>query len=225
MTDAVLYFVRAGENEELRFSLRSVEKHLPGVPVFIVGDKPGWVQGVEYRKGNYRVDKPLNVWDNLLIGCLWDQVPEHLVVFNDDMYITEPVTEIPVLYRKSLAAHVASLADRTDWWGKSMRRTAELLPDDALSYELHTPFPCRKSQMRDTMLNVDAGLTPPQWRTMYGNHWHTDPVKHPDVKLTKYHREIGTLPAPFASTNDVTFRWARPYLEALFPHPSRFERW
>lgn len=218
--DAAVYIVRTGPNEELRYSLRSLHAHFPGTPVYIVGYKPDWVTGTAYLPGNHHHSKPLNVWGNLQLAANWDNVPENIVIFNDDIYILEPVPHIPTLYRGSLRAHIESLHNRTDWWTDSLERTAALLNDDALSYELHTPFPCQRTLMADT-LNRDPGDNPPQWRTLYGNQWGIGGDQAPDVKLTPQHPSIPN--GPFASTSDASFRWAKEQLRLRFRHPSPFE--
>jgi len=220
--DAFCYFVRPGDNEELRMSLRSVAKHYPDVPVYIVGDMPPWVRNVHYTPGNiFPGNKPWNVWYNLRLIAEWDEVPEDIVVMNDDMYILEPLDEIPVLYRSTLKEHLELLGERDDWWSRSLYHTADILPKDALSYELHTPFPAKKSQLAKS-LSIDPGTYPPQWRTLYGNHWHTNPAQAEDVKVTRARHWLPE--GPFASTHDMSFRWVKYHLHSLYPKPSVHER-
>jgi hypothetical protein len=219
--DAFVYIVRPGDNPELRVSLRSVHTYFPGVPVYIVGDKPSWVTNVHFLKGNPSMGKPQNVWANLVAAFNWDEVPERVVAMNDDFMLTDRVTRFPELYRCTLKEHLAILRGRDDWWSRSMHHTASLLPGDALSYELHMPFPCLKSQMAKT-LDIDPGPNPPQWRTLYGNQWITGARKaRHDVKLRGGY--IGALPRPFASTTDVSFRDMRRQLFYRFPYASPFE--
>lgn len=217
--DAFVYIVRHGPNEELRFSLRSLHQHFPGTPVFIVGNMPSWCQPTGYLPGNHWKDKPSNVWGNLQLAAGWDALPDDIVIMNDDMYITGPVKKIPVLYRGPLADHVDSLRGRNDWWSHSMRHTASLLPEDARSYELHTPFPCSRSLMHET-LSIRSGLYPPQWRTLYGNQHHSGRRAKRDVKIA---RRTDALPTPFASTRDISFRLNRRLLAQAFPDPSPHE--
>jgi hypothetical protein len=218
--DGIAYIVRPGENDELKFSLRSIDRHFPGVPVFIVGDMPDWCRPDGYLPGNRYDTKPLNVWDNLTLLTGWHELPDEIVVMNDDMYITAPIDHIPVLYRGTLQAHIRSLGARTDDWAQSLVTTAELLGPDALSYELHTPFPCNRHRMAET-LDRDPGQVPPQWRTIYGNQWHKDAVRADDVKIKRF---VTHLPSPFASTHDISFRFVRPALELTYTTPSRYER-
>lgn len=219
--DAVAYFVRPGDNPELRVSLRSIHTYFPGKPVYIVGDKPDWVRNVQFLKGNPHDDKPQNVWANLVLLTNWDETPERLLLMMDDVYLTERVHHIPHQYRCTLEEHIQTLKHRADWWTGSLRHTATLLPEDALSYELHTPFPCLKTQMAQT-LSINPGPYPPQWRTLYGNQWVTGAKQAAeDVKIPARHR--GHIPRPYASTTDTSFRWVRRQLLGMFPLPSPFE--
>lgn len=217
--EAFVYIVRHGPNEELRYSLRSLHQHFPGIPIFIVGDMPSWCRPEGFLPGNHWKDKPSNVWGNLQLASTWTDVPEDIVIMNDDMYITGPVRKIPVLYRGPLADHVDSLRGRNDWWSHSIRHTASLLPEDARSYELHTPFPCSRSRLAE-VLNTDPGPHPPQWRTLYGNHHHGGRQADSDVKIP---RRVEALPTPFASTRDISFRLNRHIIDAAFPEPGPSE--
>lgn len=219
-TPAFCWFARPGENEELRFSLRTVHRFFPDAPLYIVGDKPDWVTGVAFLQGNRHGAKKLNVWDNLVLLADWDDVPDDIVIMNDDMFIVQPIRTIPVLYRGTLVDHIARLGDRDDWWTRSLQHTQRLLGPYALSYELHTPFPAKRSQLRES-LAIDPGDDPPQWRTLYGNQWHTNPTIAKDVKITRAVKQVPH--GPFISTTDQTFRFVRYMLLQIVPGPSPYE--
>lgn len=218
--EAIAYFVRSGPNEELRFSLRSVAKAYPDLPVFIVGDKPDWCHPDGFLPGNHWANKPLNVWGNLTLLAGWDQLPDRILVMMDDLYITGPVKDIPVLYRGALTEHLELVAHRSDEWAQSLRKTAEELPPEALSYELHTPFPCSRVLLNDTLAR-EPGAVPPQWRTLYGNTHHVNPTRADDVKITNTRPAIP--PGPFISTTDMSWRWVKHHLQRALPTPSPWE--
>lgn len=222
--EAALWFVRQGPNEELRYSIRSFTTQFPDVPVFIVGDKPAWVRNVTFTQGNPHSEKPLNVWANLTLASQWDELPENIVIMMDDIYLMEPIAEIPMLYRGPLKTHLESLKHRQDWWSNSLKATAVALANagisDPLSYELHTPFPCRKSLLAEA-LDRDPGTCPPQWRTLYGNLHRVPATLHPDVKINTHNRKNQT--GAFISTSDQSFRLIKHVLANKFPNPSPHE--
>lgn len=223
----LVYIVRPGQNEELRYSIRSAVTNLPVQSLTIVGGAPGWVRGARHIPGNRHRSKPMNVLDNIRLAVTDPDLPDDVVIMNDDFYIMEPCDTIPVLYREPLAQHISRVRSR-DWWAESLQRTATWLAEvrhtDPLSYELHTPFPMNRPLMASILdrLGDRYADNPPQWRTIYGNLAGIGGDRSADGKLSTAQ---GILPAGrFVSTSDVGFYMgAHRKLAALFPHRSPFE--
>lgn len=223
----LVYIVRPGGNEELRYSLRSAWANLPVESVTIVGDPPGWVTGARVIPGNRFDSKPRNVLDNVRIAVNDPDVPEQIVLMNDDFFVLEPHDTIPVLYRGLLVDQIERLRNRT-WWSTSLRATLTWLQEqgypDPLSYELHVPFPVEKSAMRAALdrLGDYEAVNPPQWRTVYGNLARIGGQSHRDAKAKQPGQPVRR--GPFLSTDDGAFyldHWA--WLASQFPDPSPFE--
>lgn len=225
----VVYPVRPGEaNEELRYSLRSLQQNYPSVrTVWLVGFQPSWVTGVEFIGGNYSQSAQTNVYQNVLAAMQHPDVDDDVVVFNDDFFVTAPVTGVETLYRGTLAEHLALPAVRrsNSWWRQSLITTQVCLQAvgirEPLSYELHVPLPCKKGLMRETLERF-AEVTPanpPQWRSLYGNLHVTAARQAADVKRFL----SGRVPTPYLSTSDASWRQYRKPVTALFPEPSRYE--
>lgn len=225
----LVYIVRPGRNEELRFSLRSVAANLPVESVTIVGDPPGWVTGCRVLPGNRYHTKVRNVYDNVRIAAEDPQVPAEFVLMNDDFYVLEPVTTIPTLHRGPLAAHRDRLHPHRTWWTVSLDATIAFLRDrgfeNPLSYELHTPMPVVKEKMA-AVLSTAADYqpdNPPQWRTIYGNLAGIGGELARDAKIAQPDRparERGT----FLSTDDGAFALeVVAELRERFPEPSPYE--
>lgn len=227
----VVYLVRGGRNEELRYSLRSLY-HLPHDRVWVVGaNPPPWLTGVErigVRQQQYKfADVPLK----LLAACRHPEISDPFWLFNDDFFVTRPVDGFPLLHRGPLRAQMAC------GWGESYRqgadRTARLLvswghrDDGLLSYELHMPLWVRKREFVEAWQRaqfVDFTI-PTCFRSLYGNHAQLGGREVDDAKV----RDCDSLPdpdAPAVSTTDRTFargevgRWIR----ARLPDPSPYER-
>lgn len=228
----LVYPVRPGvKNEELRYSLRSVEANLPVESVTIVGYCPPWLKPDLFIAGNKHVDKQRNVFGNVRLACEHDGVPDEFVSMNDDFFVLAPVTEIPVVYRGRLADHL-ELIHRHGWWWKSMEATMRYLLEqgieDPLSYDLHRPLPTVKRDMAKVLAEAAdyQPRNPPQWRTLYGNlagiggTQDADDVKVYSAKVE--HRARG----PFVSTTDSGFATTETgaRIRAAYTTPSRWER-
>lgn len=226
MSTAV-YIVRPGENEELRYSLRSVEKNLPEISdVVIVGHAEPWLRDVTVIPGNpHGQHKRMNVWANVYTAATAPGLPDDIVLMNDDFMVMHPAV-VTMAYRGTLDAHIEPL--RPGWWRTSLELARQWLQHhgytEPLSYELHRPFPMNRAKMAQVM-DEAAGLhrrNPPQWRTIYGNRWSVGGEQDQDAKL---YRTATTVPeGTWLSTSDASFELLRPVLEAAFPDPSRWEQ-
>ena len=229
----IVYPVRPGDvNEELRYSLRSLDVNYPNHgTVWIVGFQPSWLTNVKFIEGNASSNGHANVYQNVLAACRHSGVSENAIIFNDDFFVTEPVTDIPLAYRGTLAEHLnlprLKATNAKSWWKDSLLTTQVCLQalgfEDPLSYELHIPMPVNTRLMRETLerFNDVTPHNPPQWRTLYGN-LHVDPnaaVRMGDGKAFR----PGQIRRPYLSTTDLSWRHFRPGLSTMFPTPSRYE--
>lgn len=221
--------VRPGDtNPELQFTLRALERNFPHRNVWIVGYKPEWVTGVQYLPGNDAQHKRGNLWHNLLSACKHPDISDECVLFNDDMVATAPVAHMPILYRGSLADHIAMrrVQRGEPWWRESLKTTQIILQalghPDPISYELHVPFRVNKHAMAKILERFKriTPENPPQWRTLYGVLNNIGGRRSEDCKSYR----PGELKTPWHSTDDRSFRHFRTQLEQMFPDPSRYER-
>lgn len=156
----LVYVVRPGDdNEELRYSLRSVAANMPHRKVWIVGHRPQWVTNVESIELKPQEDKFDNIIQSLRAACECDDITETFVAMNDDYFVMKPLGEIPVLHGATLRELHQQFLD----WGKNpdapylvaMRNTLETLESwghhDPLSYELHSPLPMNRAKLLDVL--------------------------------------------------------------------------
>ncbi|PJE24743.1 MAG: hypothetical protein CK431_04405 [Mycobacterium sp.] len=224
----VIYPVRPGDdNEELRYSLRSIAANFPHRRVWIVGYKPFWVTGCEYIPGNTG-EYHANVYNNIRAAVEHPDVSDRVVIFNDDFFVTEPVAELPTYYRGTLAAHIAMprVQRNRGWWLESLQTTMLCLQAHAiaapLSYELHVPLMVDRACMAATLAQFRhvSPANPPQWRTLYCNMNRVDGEPRCDVKA---YGKATSLHKPFHSTEDRFFPSFVNSLHELFTQPCRYE--
>ena len=218
------WFVRPGPNPELRYSLRSAHANAGVERVWIIGDPPDWYTGPRIP-GNPHDTKQRNVYANVQTIAEHVDLPEHVAIWNDDMYATEPVT-IDMAYRSTLTEHIQH-ADTYGWWGQSLKTTRTYLwhlgHRDPLSYELHRPFPVHRPTMTRILAaaaNFNPG-NPPQWRTLYGNLADAGGHQDTDGKITGPSRPLPT--GPWYSSSDHNFPRVARLLADLYPDPSPWE--
>jgi hypothetical protein len=226
----IVYICRKGDNEELRYSLRSVVKNLPESRVWIVGYKPTWYTG-DFIPVSDRADKFTNIRNALKAACNTANISNDFVFMHDDIYIIKPVQELKPMYAGALKARIKSHAPgrrHSTYYRKLADVTRHLISlgyDDPLNYEVHVPMPMNKQKL---ITIIDQRYLE---RSMYGNMFILDAVEIPhDVKNydgmkttsgISYDYIDGGL--PFLSSHDVSFIKMKSFLEELFPEPSKYE--
>lgn len=226
-------------NEQLRYSLRSAEVNFgePIESVWVVGDKPDWLTGVNFIRGNRFISGHRNVFDNILMACQHPKIPEEVVVMNDDFFVLDPVGYPGLTARCNLSGHISIVKHNSSWWLDSLLDTEAYLSSQGvekpLSYELHRPMPIHTKFMREVLeTTIESegvdGNNPPQWRTLYGNLLPDEykPKTIPMVRDGKIYGQ-GTIPwgTPYISTSsNRSFMRIKSQLKFWFPETSKWEK-
>jgi hypothetical protein len=224
--------VREGAvNQQLRYALRSWQACLPHRRVWIVGYKPAWLGGVGHiptRQNDAGATKYRNTTAAMRAACEHPDVTDTFLYANDDMFVMEPMDEMPVLHRGPIREVEPYYAARASGaYLQGMQETRDLLADhgyaDPLCYELHVPLPVSKAGM---LKALDAGrhLEVLHKRTMYGVLNQIGGEQIEDVKVLhrgpRFDRStpfLSTMPDSFA--NGEVGRVIR----SRFPSPSDYE--
>lgn len=228
----LVYPVRAGNaNEELRYSLRSMQAHLPHGNVYLIGAPPAWTQNVvlvPHRQGsNVRT----NTTTSMRLACTHPDVSDPFVWMNDDYFLMKPLLVVPRLNRGPIDSVIAELAPKKDSYAQGMVATKRLLIDNGfiegnvISYELHAPFIVHKTAMLYALkVHDDSKQGNLHKRTLYGNIFDYGGEEVPDHKIVnkiaQWDRDC-----LFISTSDTSFRehpvgnWIRSH----FQEPSPYE--
>lgn len=110
----VLYVIGTGSkwrNNELRYSLRSVEKHLKGYDrIFIVGDVPDFISNCNVilnpdattAGSNYRHE--YNIYNKIVCAIKYTDISDNFLFINDDHFFVKDVDikKYPFYFKCSL---------------------------------------------------------------------------------------------------------------------------
>lgn len=222
-----VYMCRAGKNEELRYSIRSVIKNAPVDNIWVVGDKPDWYVG-DFIKTKPVGNAYENVRNNLKHVIDHPNISDDFVLMNDDFFIVRKLNSVSHYHGGLLikrAERHQELAGPNQYSNLLMRTDTFLRKrgiKEPLSYELHVPMQLNKIKLSET---IDL---PSKIRSTYGNIHRIggeeiDDVKiysHPFFQIDSSSIDNGT---PYLSTEDGAFHQVRDYLANLFPEPSQYE--
>jgi hypothetical protein len=225
-----VYICREGNNEELRYSIRSVVAHASYNNIWLVGYKPDW-----YLGNFVNLPDTATKFDNIIncIKAITDvgAISDDFVLMNDDFFFLKDVGIVPTY-------HGDLLRDKIDRYiGLGSRRYAALLSrtynnlirqgiKNPLDYDIHVPMPMNKQKLKES---IKKAYFP---RSGYGNihnvgGTHIQDVKTYSVKNSlrpnSYDFKNGDM--PFVSTEDGSFQEVyETVLKDMFPEPSQYER-
>jgi hypothetical protein len=224
-----VYICRHGENEELRYSIRSVEKNFPRGNVWVIGGKPSWYSG-NYIPVEQSAGKQHSAIKNLSAIVQSKEIQEEFVLMNDDFFVVKPVKEIKTYHGGSLQDKIALRREITpgsrylDLLSKTYKVLQKIGITEILDYDIHVPMKISKTGLREAL---GFGT---QWRSTYGNTHRVGGEKIEDVKvygsidLSDLSYSIDNLVSEYLSTDDQSFPivWKK-LLKDMFPDPSTFE--
>ena len=224
----IVYFVKdKPRNEELRYSLRSVDANMPYKRVWIFGGCPtNIVPDVRVRVdqvGKTKWDKVRNMYRMV---CGNKEITDNFIMFHDDFFVMRPTDYIIPLYRCTLDEHIKILEPQGPTaYSKLLRGCRDVIEGDvALSYEIHTPFIFNKELLLSVL---NAFPDHHAIRSIYGNLYYagqserSNDVKIFDSKPTFDYKNSRFLSTddPVTNINNDIWRWLRKQLSRT----SRFE--
>lgn len=225
-----VYIYREGLGDELRYSIRSLAKNAPEGRVWLVGGKPDWYNGdhisVKAVGGKFK-----NISECYWVIARCDEISEDYILMNDDFFILEKISQIPVLHGGLLSTKVTEYIRMlgptmySTILGKAMHYLRAKKINEPLDYDIHVPMQINRKKFLEL---VPRDTQAP--RSMYGNLANIGGVKIQDVKTynkAQYKSrsyEYSKDNSPYVSTDDDTFEELyNQTLKDMFPEPSKYE--
>lgn len=233
----VVYLVKPGdENEELRFSLRSLAKNMPYVDrVFIAGYCPAWVRNVESINLEPLEDKFDNQAQSLRAACADGRISDDFVLMNDDHFALVEMESLPAWHLGPLRLLIQRLKRRgqtdSDMWFYGLKQTLKQMREwghpNPNAYEAHIPLQFNRARLGDLL--DQATHKPFLWGSAYDAAGSPDGALGDNVKVgelgSKELLECMTGGLPFLSTEDEAFTFGKVglFVRTIFPDPCIYE--
>lgn len=226
----LVYVCRPGRNEELRYSLRSFDQHVPHGKVWIIGDAPSWVRNVKLEKRPALATKYLTTTAHIRYACEHPKISDPFIMCNDDFFAMDKVSGIPTLHRGPVDALIRSYRAKSGDgpYVRGMIETRDLLRrlgcKNPLSYELHVPLVVHKAEMLKALdAAAESDIKVVHKRTLYGNLAAIGGEEIDDVKVYSMEQELPQ--GPWLSSCDKVFQYGvGNVVRWLFPNPGRYEQ-
>lgn len=218
----VCYVVKdTPENEELRYSLRSLQ-NLPNVRnVWIFGGKPNFLVE-KYHKRSF--DQDGSKWENSA-KIFWEiindeDITEDFYLMMDDVFIMQPIQKFVNYSKTSMETHRHSVyydeKRNVCMWLKAHHKPFR-------DFDLHRPFLYNRTKVKELYPRYPKQTC---FRSLYGN-WYGIPTEtHRDCKVFSVGRYVSPSDDVCISTTDKSFRKGQVgvMVRQCFPAPSIYEK-
>jgi len=218
-------------DNEIRFSLRSVEKYFNYRHIFIIGEKPEWMTGVIHIKADdSERNKLLNARKKYMIACNDKRISKKFVLMNDDFFLLKPIEQIENWSRGTIQEMIEKHPTKGGYYYKSLVDTKNRMNaigiSDPIDFEIHGPMVFDKEKVLTT-IGVMGMDKPFSIRSCYGNIAHLEPKKIMDFKAMniaefayqmKFDREVLSISDGMVAEDDF-----RVWIERKYKNPSCFE--
>lgn len=224
------------QDNEIRFSLRSLQKYVPHNRVFVVGERPAWLQNIEHIPAidgfekHTAARKLKNAIHKIRTACLHPDVGEKFVLMNDDFFFLRNVSCIETVHLGPINEAIREHSTKDGYYYAAMIETRDLLNASGfevpMNYEAHYPMVIEKRKflkMSESITWHDTGYL---FRSIYGNVFGIGGKKRPaDTKLY-FASDLKLLASgDFISTSDrvALSPQFQKFIKERFPEPSRYE--
>lgn len=218
-----VYVCRNGINEELRYSLRSIQQNMPDGKVWLVGSRPLWYVGnlISVPDVGNKFD---NIKNCISVASKHKGISDNFILMNDDFFALEKIQKVPVLNGGLLLDKIIRYKE-TRMPSKYIRlleltynQLVKYGIKDPIDYDIHVPMIMNKKKLEQS-LNI--AYFP---RSAYGNFANIGGEKIKDVKVYNASGSIAVLDSQYVSTEDKSFlNLKNKLLEKLFNEPSKYE--
>lgn len=224
-------------DNELRYSLRSVEKHLKGIrDVYIVGECPDWLQNVNHVRFEETGHASQNIMEKFLIASSIDKISDNFMAWNDDLFLRTDIDAETYPYKNGgpLQKYIKNTGD---WYNEYLIETKNRLQSSVLptfNFDVHAPIIYNKTDFTAIMSYYDFNeklLV----KSIYCNSKFIRGEPFDDCKIRSYHstlklyeaiegRELfsigdSCLLAKYGNKSSV-----KVFLQEMFPHKSKYEK-
>lgn len=176
-------------DNELRYSLRSIEKYITGYSnIWIIGQLPSFLKNVNHIPfEDMSQNKEANICRKVLRACQESSISDDFLFFNDDHFILQSFVadQLPYYYKGDLISLANS--PRRGIYYRAIRRTVRELQRrgfDTKHFDTHTPIIYNKQKFTQVISQYDwdirVGLTV---KSIYCNSLGIQGTKEPDCKI------------------------------------------
>lgn len=217
-------------NNELKYSLRSVEKHVKEVDrVFIVGRNPKWITNIEYIEAkDDQGNKEKNIAYKIAKACQTD-ISDDFLFFNDDHIITQDISSNLPNYYSMTCQQMILRRNSGGEYRAAIENVRNLFGMEAKYFDIHTPIVYNKFKFLEMMERVDWTIKKGYIvKSLYGNMFNLEGTELLDFKQNKpqkkeFWEKIANERFCFSFGDQAVTPAFKYFLQQIFPEKSKYE--
>ncbi len=211
----VLYPVGTGSrwnNQEIKFSLRSIEKHLTNYgKIYVIGERPN-LQNINFIPLKDGKHPGLNIWNKVLTACQSD-ISENFLFFNDDHFLLQnfDACTFPYYCNSTLEAYVKNRGN--DLYGRIAKNSLSFLQDRQLPtkfFDIHYPMRINKNRFLELNSQLKPTVDGYIMKSLYANFIQAEGTEIRDCKMkvipTEHFKCFSTFPGVVEGLQDFMKR-------------------
>jgi hypothetical protein len=135
-------------NNELKFSLRSLEKHCSGWNnVYLIGERPWWSTGVIHYPFQQIKPKAISILNKIKFACSIPELSEKFLFMNDDHFFLKDmdVLDFEYQYNNKEKEKIIKERNNQDGYKQLVNATFKEFPD-ANYFDIHKPIIYEKTK-------------------------------------------------------------------------------
>lgn len=237
MIDIVYLYTAGSDITELKYSLRSLEKHLTGFRnLYIVGDDPGFIKDAIIIKhpNPHKGNRARNIYERILRACQEEGLTDYFLYNSDDIFLLKSfdAKTFPYYYCSTLPETFQKMGKDNSYrlYVESTLKALQQKELPVINFNGHSPIVYHKSLYPDIMSQYN-------WEAPKGyvsKSVYCNTLKIPgeflkDIKIftpktkTAIIRKIEKSPM-FSTDDDGMNERMKELLQELFPVASRWEK-
>lgn len=203
------------DDEELRYSLRSIDKHMDVRDVWVVGQPRGWLSVNWIPATDAGSTRYNSAYRKIMKACYNPYVSDPFVLFNDDFFLLKRLNEIPDYYDGTLKDRIKTTGGE---YFKMLKKSLDY--SDGKNYAVHTPVVIHKELFK----RIPEGVS---YRVVYGSMSDNKKEQLTDPKIydKEHHMEFRKWVRDkwMFSASEFSFAFLMKEMGRLYPEKSRWE--
>jgi hypothetical protein len=207
----VVYILRNSSrwnNNEIRYSLRSLKNLEQADRVFLIGFCPRFInkdQVAHIPAEDPYQNKIKNAVHKLKIACKDDRISKDFILMNDDFFFLKQVKEIEYFNKGNLEKTAERHETKGGYYYRALRATVKMLKQkekSCVDFEVHYPIIFNKEKLLKVIESLEGMGEGHLFRSLYGNVYEIKGRYKKDVKIFKEEELERLTYLDFVSTDD-----------------------